>query len=44
MLLEFSVTNFRSIKDKQTLSLLKTKKDNLKGNFTTVTLSTKKNY
>jgi AAA15 family ATPase/GTPase len=27
MLLEFSVTNFRSIKEKQTLSLLKTKKN-----------------
>jgi AAA15 family ATPase/GTPase len=42
MLLEFSVTNFRSIKEKQTLSLLKSKKDELEGNFTTITLSTGK--
>ncbi len=42
MLLEFSVTNFRSIKEKQTLSLLKTKKNELPNNFTTVTLSTGK--
>ncbi|CAC9628580.1 hypothetical protein [uncultured Gammaproteobacteria bacterium] len=42
MLLEFSVTNFRSIKEKQTLSLLKTKKNELENNFTTVTLSTGK--
>jgi AAA15 family ATPase/GTPase len=34
MLLEFSVTNFRSIKEKQTLSLLKTKKNELENNFT----------
>ena len=42
MLVEFSVTNFRSIKEKQTLSLLKTKKNELPNNFTTVTLSTGK--
>ncbi|MBE8190521.1 MAG: ATP-binding protein [Candidatus Thioglobus sp.] len=42
MLLEFSVTNFRSIKEKQTLSLLKTKKNELENNFTTITLSTGK--
>jgi hypothetical protein len=42
MLLEFSVTNFRSIKEKQTLSLLKTTKNKLKNNFTTITLSTGK--
>jgi len=42
MILEFSVTNFRSIKEKQTLSLLKTKKNELKNNFTTLTLSTGK--
>lgn len=42
MLLEFSVTNFRSIKEKQTLSLLKTRKHELKNNFTTITLSTGK--
>jgi AAA15 family ATPase/GTPase len=44
MLLEFSVTNFRSIKEKQTLSFLKTKlkSDNLGGNYTTITLSTGK--
>lgn len=42
MLLEFSVTNFRSIKEKQTLSLLKTTKNELKDNFTTITLSTGK--
>jgi AAA15 family ATPase/GTPase len=44
MLLEFSVTNFRSIKEKQTLSFLKTKlkSDNLDGNYTTITLSTGK--
>ena len=42
MLLEFSVTNFCSIKDKQTLSLLKTKKNELTNNFTTITLSTGK--
>lgn len=42
MLLEFSVTNFRSIKEKQTLSLLKTTKNNLQDNFTTITLSTGK--
>ncbi len=36
MLLEFSVTNFRSIKEKQTLSLLKTKKNELEDNFTTI--------
>ncbi len=42
MLLEFSVTNFRSIKEKQTLSLLKTNKNELPNNFTTVTLSTGK--
>ncbi len=42
MLLEFSVTNFRSIKEKQTLSLLKTKKNELENNFTTVSLSTGK--
>ncbi len=42
MLLEFSVTNFRSIKDKQTLRLLKTKKNELTNNFTTITLSTGK--
>ncbi len=42
MLLEFSVTNFRSIKEKQTLSLLKTKKNELEGNWTTITLSTGK--
>ncbi|SGZ97625.1 FIG00486859: hypothetical protein [Bathymodiolus thermophilus thioautotrophic gill symbiont] len=42
MLLEFSVTNFRSIKEKQTLSLLKTKKNELENNFTTVELSTGK--
>jgi AAA15 family ATPase/GTPase len=42
MLLEFSVTNFCSIKEKQTLSLLKTTKNKLKNNFTTITLSTGK--
>jgi len=42
MILEFSVTNFRSIKEKQTLSLLKTKKNELENNFTTLTLSTGK--
>jgi AAA15 family ATPase/GTPase len=42
MLLEFSVTNFRSIKEKQTISLLKTKKNELENNFTTITLSTGK--
>ncbi|CAC9610717.1 hypothetical protein [uncultured Gammaproteobacteria bacterium] len=42
MFLEFSVTNFRSIKEKQTLSLLKTKKNELESNFTTVELSTGK--
>ena len=39
MLLEFNVTNFRSIKEKQTLSLLKTKKNELENNFTTISLS-----
>ncbi len=41
MLLEFSVTNFRSIKEKQTISFIKAKlKDNnLKDNYTTVSLS-----
>jgi putative copper export protein len=43
MLLEFSVTNFRSIKEKQTLSLLKTKKNELENNFTAIPLSTGKN-
>jgi AAA15 family ATPase/GTPase len=43
MLLEFSVTNFRSIKEKQTLSLLKTKKNELENNFTVIPLSTGKN-
>ena len=42
MLLEFSVTNFCSIKEKQTLSLLKTKKNELENNFITITLSTGK--
>jgi AAA15 family ATPase/GTPase len=42
MLLGFTVTNFRSIKEKQTLSLLKTTKNELENNFTTVTLSTGK--
>ena len=42
MLLEFNVTNFRSIKEKQTLSLLKTKKNELENNFTTISLSTGK--
>ena len=42
MLLEFSVTNFRSIREKQTISLLKTKKNELSNNFTTITLSTGK--
>ncbi|SMN00516.1 hypothetical protein SPONN_1747 [uncultured Candidatus Thioglobus sp.] len=44
MLLEFSVTNFRSIKEKQTLSLLKSKlkDDGLEGNYSTITLSTGK--
>jgi AAA15 family ATPase/GTPase len=42
MLLEFSVTNFRSIKEKQTLSLLKTKKNELENNFTAIPLSTGK--
>jgi AAA15 family ATPase/GTPase len=34
--------NFRSIKEKQTLSLLKTKKNELENNFTAITLSTGK--
>ena len=42
MLLEFNVTNFRSIKQKQTLSLLKTRKNELENNFTTISLSTGK--
>ncbi len=44
MLLEFSVSNFRSIKQKQTLSLLKSKlkSDALEGNYSTITLSTGK--
>jgi len=42
MLLEFSVTNFRSIKERQTLNLLKTKKNELENNFTAVELSTGK--
>jgi hypothetical protein len=37
-----SLKNFRSIKEKQTLSLLKTKKNELENNFTAITLSTGK--
>jgi uncharacterized protein len=42
MLIEFSVANFRSIKEKQTLSFIKTKKTELEQNYTTCTLSTDK--
>jgi hypothetical protein len=44
MLLEFSVTNFRSIKEKQTLSLLKTKKNELENNFTNNELQSFKDF
>jgi hypothetical protein len=41
--MNYNVTNFRSIKEKQTLSLLKTKKNELENNFTVIPLSTGKN-